>query len=392
MSASPVVLTQKAIYENADTNVHKADSLRRVTDQLVGVGVLDLNSFRVRQRVAGAAGSVDVTDAATVSKAFVRGSSTTEQGTYLVHNVAPSTGTIDAIYNVDIAVGDATNPRIDQVYLCVEDAQHAGSNNQATIRVVAGTATGGATLDNRTGVGAAPAGMSSILLADILQPATNTNVLTANIRDRRPVGNIGTVPWLGAVGTQADIVQFVPASGLQLNGAAVAASSAGYVQQGVHDNMQAAALMWLPRRIVGATRIRWRYQQGTTANAAGVALFICDASGRQILTSSTTFTGAANQTVEAAFVIGAQTFEAGWYYVGIGFAALTAASVVYYSGVVTGVATLGNTVGPAYRNLAFRSTTGGTTAPTTLAAFTDCASLAGATAAPMVPIPALSVG
>lgn len=390
MSASPVVLLQKAIYLNADTLIHTAANLRRVTDTLAGVGVQDLNSWRVRQRVAGAAMSVDVTDAATESKAYVRGSSTNSQGLYLVHNTAQSTGIVDALYNVDIAAADPTNPRIDQVFLCVEDAQHAGANNQATIRVVTGTPTGGATLDNRTGVGAAPAGMSSILLADVLVPAASATVVTANIRDRRPVGNFGTIPGLAQ---QVDMVQFVPCTGHNIGYGDATTASVGSIVAGTHDNMQAAALMWLPRRIVGATRIRWKYQQGATAAASAYNLFVADASGRVIVSGSApSFVGALNTSQEAPVIIGATTFEAGWYYVGIGLAAMTASSSVFYNGVITGVTNSRAVLGPAYRNIAFRSATGGTTAPSTILAYTDSLSLGVATVAPMVPLVSLSVG
>lgn len=392
MAASPVVLSQKAIYLNADTLQHTAASLRRITDTFAGVGVQDLNSFRVRQRVAGAAMSVDVTDAATISQAYVRGSIVNLQGLYMVHNVVQGTGTIDALYNVDIAAADPTNPRIDQVFLAVEDAQHAGANNQATIRVVTGTPTGGTTLDLRTGVGAAPAGMSSILLADVLVPAASATVVTANIRDRRPFGNFGTVPPLGSTGTQADMVAFEPHPSTSVGGG-VGAAISGYQQitAGTHDSTQSAALMWLPRRVVSATKIRFKYHQGGTAAATNWNVFIADASGRVIVsTGSTAFAGIAASWTEVSATITTTTFEAGWYYVGIGIAPMTASSAVYYNGVVAHFATVTPPV--THRNIVFRSATGGITAPTTILAFTDVASLSAAvTAAPMAPVIALSV-
>lgn len=391
MSASPVVISQKAIYLNADTLVHTANNLRRVTDTLAAPGVQDIASWLVRQRVAGANMSVDVTTAAAVSRAYVRGSSTTEQGLYLVHNVAQGTGTIDALYNVDISAADPTNPRIDQVFLCVEDAQHAGANNQATIRVVTGTPTGGATLDNRTGVGAAPAGMSSELLADVLVSAAVGSILGAAIRDRRRVGNFGTIPWLGSTGLQWDAVCFEPhpATPLSIGGATM---SAAFIAAATHDSMQAAALMWLPRRIVGATRVRWRYLQGGTAAATNYVLFIADASGRIVAaTAATAFAGALNTATEASIaLLATTTFEAGWYYVAIGVAPMTASSTVYYSGVVTGTGNLSNALGAPYRNVTLRSATGSTTPPTTILAYSDSVTLSAAQHSPMVPIIGLS--
>jgi hypothetical protein len=386
-----VILSQKALFLNADTGVHTAATLRRSIDSLVAPGVQDLNSFKVRQRVAGAAMSVDVTDAATLSQAYIRGASTNLQGVYYVTNSNPTTGTIDALYNVDIAAADPANPRIDQVYLTIEDAQHAGANNQATIRVVTGTATGGATLDNLTGVGAAPASMSSELLADVLVPAASVTVVTANIRDRRRVGNFGTVPWLGSTGTQVDMVAFEPHPGTPVV-VVGGAGGAGGVTATTHDSMQSAALMWLPRRINGVTKLRWKYQQGATAAATNYTIFICDASGRQLLsTGAVAFTGALNTTTEVSATLTVSNWESGWYYVGIGVAPMTASSVVYYNGVVGGVATGNNLLGAPYRNVVLRSATGGSTPPTTILSFTDTAGLSGTTAVPPVPIVALSV-
>jgi hypothetical protein len=70
---------------------------------------------------------------------------------------------------------------------------------------------------------------------------------------------------------------------------------------------------------------------------------------------------------------------------------MTASSVVYYNGVVGGVATGNNLLGAPYRNVVLRSATGGSTPPTTILSFTDTAGLSGTTAVPPVPIVALSV-
>jgi hypothetical protein len=67
----------------------------------------------------------------------------------------------------------------------LKDTQHdASGSNLAQTRVVTGTATGGATLDNRTGAAALPA--SALLLADVLVAATDTAISNSEIRDRRP--------------------------------------------------------------------------------------------------------------------------------------------------------------------------------------------------------------
>ncbi len=398
MAASPQTVSNNPNYLNARTNVYTAHELRKPWDNgsLMGPGVVDYDSFRIRQRVAGANMSVDCVAASVLNRAWVRHGSTISDGVsassdaglyYVDYNSS-------TILNLDIAAADPTNPRIDSIYLAIEDAQAAGSNNQATVRVVAGTPTGGATLDNRTGAGSAPAGMGSILLADILVPAASSSVVTANIRDRRPIGIVGTLPWLGSTGTQIDAVAFQPLPGLTLNDGAATNASLSNIQATTHDNMQSAAAFYLPRRIANVTRVRWRYGQGGTAAASNYVLFIADASGRVVAqTAATAFAGALNVATEASVALTATTtFEEGSYFCGIGLAAMTAASTVYYLGAVTG--TLFGTVmglGPAVRNIALRSATGGTTVPATILGFTDSASLTAATAAPMAPLLTLSV-
>ncbi len=139
-------------------------------------GVVGGNDFKVVQRGAGANMSVDVTMPAG-GAALVRGTAVTGQGLYQVQ-------THNATVNEVVAAAHATLPRIDSVYLRIYDTLHDASGlNRAEIVVVTGTATSGATLDNRTGAGAQPG--SSLRLADILVPAASTSVTQANIRDRR---------------------------------------------------------------------------------------------------------------------------------------------------------------------------------------------------------------
>lgn len=119
--------------------------------------------------------------------AYVKGDSGTpgvglSQGLYLVVNDA-------AIANaVTLAAADATNPRIDQVVLKVTDSQDLGdASDVATLEVLTGTPTGGATLDNRTGAAALTS--NRLRIADVLVPATAVNLTAANVRDRRLPAN-----------------------------------------------------------------------------------------------------------------------------------------------------------------------------------------------------------
>ena len=140
-------------------------------------GVIDAGSYMVTQRAAGANMSVDVA-ASTGNGAYVQGDAVTSQGLYFV---PPHS----AVINLDIGAADATNPRVDQIVLRAYDDTHDGSGaNKAAVYVVAGTATLGATLDNRSGAAALPS--SAIRLADILVAAGSTSVSNSSIRDRRP--------------------------------------------------------------------------------------------------------------------------------------------------------------------------------------------------------------
>jgi hypothetical protein len=139
-------------------------------------GALTAGSYEVTQRGAGANLSVDIA-ASTGDGALVLGEAITGQGLYLV---PPHS----AVINETITAAHATLPRVDRVVLEIKDQQHdASGSNLAQTRVIAGTATVGATLDNLTGAAAVPS--SALLLADVLVPATDTTISNSQIRDRR---------------------------------------------------------------------------------------------------------------------------------------------------------------------------------------------------------------
>lgn len=143
-------------------------------------GVLSAGSYEVTQRGAGANMSVDIA-ATTGDGALVAGSAVTGQGLYLV-------AAHSAVINETITAAHATLPRVDRVVLEIKDNQHDSSgSNLAQVRVIAGTATGGATLDNLTGAASVPS--SALLLADVHIPATDTTIGNTQIRDRRPWAN-----------------------------------------------------------------------------------------------------------------------------------------------------------------------------------------------------------
>lgn len=333
-------------------------------DGATGPGVAGYEDFRVKQRVAGAAMAVDVGLAGVQNAIFVAedGNGGTQRyewgGAQLTLAIAPA---------------DPTNPRIDRV---VAEAPVDLDSTAPLLSVLTGTPTGGATADNLSGAAAVAA--NRVLLADIVVGAGVVTIVAANIRDRRG-DTLQSVPWLA---TGRDQVQF---QNPNLQG------THGGVAVTTHDNMQAAVLMYLPRRIVNATRIRWRYKQGGTAATSNYNLAIADVSGRVLVsTGAVAFTGAAGTYQERAEVITATTFEAGWYFVFLGLAAMTASSSVLFPGISTTLAT--GQIGPVARNEVFRAAAGGTTVPTTILGLTDVASLTADTVAPPVPLVALSVG
>jgi hypothetical protein len=151
-------------------------------------GVLGAGDLKVSQRAAGANLSADVAAGA----AWVTIDTGARNGATHIYN--------DAVFNAGpFTAGHATLPRVDQVILRYNDsAIPTGAGNTPTIEVLTGTATSGATLDNRLGATALP--NDCLRLADILVPAASTSVTTANIRDRRPWARGGHVFQIGSGG------------------------------------------------------------------------------------------------------------------------------------------------------------------------------------------------
>jgi hypothetical protein len=374
------------------------------------IGVAGYEDYRVMQRQAGANMSVDVGKTSPgLMQAWVRNG--VNGPVYLVENYDRTVPGIAFLPQINLVVGAnaSGNPRIDSVILEVLDTLHDGYNT-AQARVVAGTASAGATLDNRTGAAALPA--NAILLADILVANGAASILTANIRDRRPFAMQGVIPPVIAA---LDMVAFLPAPGLSVGQQTLWAGASGF------DNRQSAALMYLPRRIVGATRIRWRIvnSQNPLQNNWNMAIY--DASGRKIVeTGTVAFVATSNTNIAIAATITATTFEAGWYYVAWGMDALFPAppGVVEPSdiwgvgGIVFGGQHAYNGSGGAltndqtnYVNNSHHQThlpntfltrsSGGLVLPTTLqGSFVDGAAsgIVSSAYAPPVPIPGLSVG
>lgn len=172
------ILTQQG---TGATPGYDAIDFRRLANAGLQEGVMEATSYEVTQRGAGANLSVDIaanaTPAANGVAAYVQGDAVTGQSLYPVPAHT-------AVINEAITAAHATLPRVDRVILEMQDQTHDGSGAYAArTRVVTGTATAGATLDNLTGAAAVPS--SALLLADVLIAATDTAIGNTEIRDRR---------------------------------------------------------------------------------------------------------------------------------------------------------------------------------------------------------------
>ena len=156
---------------------YSAIDIRRALGVGLQEGVIDSGSYMVTERGAGANMTVDIA-ASTGDGAWVKGDTVASQGLYYV---APHS----AVINEAITANSSGNPRVDQVILEILDDTHdAGALNKARIRVLTGTATAAATLDNRSGAAALPNG--AVRLADVLVASGAVSISNSSIRDRRP--------------------------------------------------------------------------------------------------------------------------------------------------------------------------------------------------------------
>lgn len=359
---------------------YTARSIRRMVDYAIGEGVVDYSAYRVSF-------SAGLTVNVSAGVGFIRGNSNSDQGLYRCTNLTNRTVTLPA--------ADATNPRIDQIVLQVQDAfEDAGAGNQGAVTFLAGTPTAGATLDNRNGV--APLAVNSpslIVLADVLVNANNSPALsTSSIRDRRPVAVPGTPPV--ALGGR-QMVMLEPL---------VPYPNGGYSVVGTdYATRQSAFACYLPTRIP-ATHFRWKYRQDQT-NPVGTGqnwnMAICDASGRLIAqTGNVAFAGAANtaQQIARAFspaLPAGYMFEMGAYYIWFSLSGLSATQTFAYFGWrMDSNKNQGETV--SVPGLVYKNQTSGTTfdaSGTLVGGMTDVYNdVAGLGAVLPVPQVALSVG
>lgn len=323
---------------------------------VIGIGTLGFNDYAVT-----ASGS-NLTLTVGSGRANVRGAAT-GQGVYHIYNDGP--------VNVTCNAADSTNPRIDQIILRVYDSAAPANNAQdgATLEILAGSPTAGATLDNRLGAQSTTS-ISCIVLADILVSANATTLTTSNVRHRNQVITSGLTTKVEQADT--DLVSLVPKSTAPF-------TATSFTQ----ENRTFVAMQFnLPCRVT-APKFRWGYVTGSTSLPGGFPNFgMYDSSGRLLATANIAlFNGAVNTSVrrEASFTLGATTYEAGNYWFVYG----------------TGVSALSSLVGPCYETdwksslpgqVLFASVGAGVTAlPQTLSSFRDVYGMFGSVAVSKMP-------
>lgn len=173
--------------------------LRRALTAGLQEGVYAAGSCEVTQRGAGANMSVDLAMSTHENgiAALVQGDSVTGQALY---SVPPHS----AVINETISAAHATLPRVDAVIIEIQDNVHDASGaNIIRTRVVAGTATSGATLDNaRDGShGGAAIPSNALHVADVLVAGAAGSITNSVIRDRRKFARGAYAEAVKATGT-----------------------------------------------------------------------------------------------------------------------------------------------------------------------------------------------
>ncbi len=115
----------------------------------------------------------------------ISGQAFSVQGDYFALNDAPVT--------VTVATSDPTNPRIDAVYVAVNDSFYSGSLNTAVVGVVTGTPA--------VTPSAPPIPTNALLLATVAVAANATVISSGNVTDARTYAHTGTLLLPGGIGS-----------------------------------------------------------------------------------------------------------------------------------------------------------------------------------------------
>lgn len=288
-------------------------------------------------------------------------------GVYHLINDAPASRTH--------ASADGTNPRIDQIIAKIVDFQEQGSATVEDVAILTGLPTAGATLDNRNGAALLP--INSLLLADALVPVSASSAALFTYRDRRPLSSRGLVPTRTGATEQ---VRFLPPT--------LGSYTNSFVPT---TNDQLHALFYLPRKIT-ATKIKWVYQQDVSGTpiTGNYNIGIYDASGRLLAsTGAVALTGALGSQQVRSDPIASTTFEAGMYYVMIGWGTIAGAGTLWYPS-WPDFNSFADNIGLYGPNVFGRNNAGGTSLPQPMGTVAFDGGTAANVAAP-VPLVALGV-
>jgi microcystin-dependent protein len=168
-----------------------ADIFNELLATLFSPGVIGAADLAVTQKFSGANLSVDVDNGA----ALVAFTSPTAGGTRQTKLTGgPSNsgtpGAPGSDWLTTFTTPHGSLPRVDRVVLTIQDSNFDASGQyRAVLRVIAGTATSGATLTNLSGAAAVP--VNSLLLANVLVAAGATSISNAQISDQRVRANVG---------------------------------------------------------------------------------------------------------------------------------------------------------------------------------------------------------
>lgn len=172
---SPGFANQASSYAAEQTRRAVFSAYARTSANSPGIVAGGLLSTSDMQLSAPASGlSVNVS----TGEAIVGGTEGGAQGAYYAR--------CSSTTNLILSGADPTNPRIDTACLTIADTGYTEpsgvSGDAATLQIVTGTPTAGATLSNLDGVAALP--KSSLLLGYVLVPAGASNIVSGDIANK----------------------------------------------------------------------------------------------------------------------------------------------------------------------------------------------------------------
>ena len=170
---------------------HPAENDRLTTKAIwQTTGIVNATDLQITQNGGGNM-SVNVSS----GWAAIVGTTQANMGTYMAYN--------DASTNLTIATANPSNPRIDLIVITINDAYYAGSLNNVSFQVIAGTPAASPT------VPATPA--NSLALGQIAVGTSVTSILTANITN---YGVLATSPFMSKSSVAVGTLTYTPANAL----------------------------------------------------------------------------------------------------------------------------------------------------------------------------------